>query len=63
MAAYGMGYPVIVGCHNSHRMTALQGVGGFPAHEAEDLLLTFHYRANNWQGVYVPEILARGLAR
>ena len=24
MAAYGMGYPVIVGCHNSHRMTALQ---------------------------------------
>ena len=25
MAAYGMGYPVIVGCHNSHRMTALQG--------------------------------------
>jgi cellulose synthase/poly-beta-1,6-N-acetylglucosamine synthase-like glycosyltransferase len=62
MAAHGMGYPIVVGCHTSHRMTALKQVGGFPAHDAEDLLLTLHYRANDWQGVYVPEILARGLA-
>jgi cellulose synthase/poly-beta-1,6-N-acetylglucosamine synthase-like glycosyltransferase len=62
MAGYGMGYPIIVGCHNTHRMTGLKQVGGFPAHDAEDLLLTLLYRTNDWQGVYVPEILARGLA-
>jgi cellulose synthase/poly-beta-1,6-N-acetylglucosamine synthase-like glycosyltransferase len=61
MAACGMGYPVIVGCHNSHRIAALKPIGGFPAHDAEDLLLTLAYRAHAWQGVYVPEILARGL--
>jgi cellulose synthase/poly-beta-1,6-N-acetylglucosamine synthase-like glycosyltransferase len=61
MAGYGMGYPIIVGCHNSHRVAALKQVGGFPAHDAEDLLLTLFYRAHDWQGVYVPEILARGL--
>jgi len=62
MAGYGMEYPIIVGCHNSQRVTALKQVGGFPAHDAEDLMLTILYRSNDWQGVYVPEILARGLA-
>lgn len=61
MAGHGLGYPVIVGSHNSHRMAALKEVGGFPAHDAEDLLLTLRYRANDWRGVYVPEVLARGL--
>ena len=61
MAGYGMGYPIIVGCHNTHRVAALKEVGGFAAHDAEDLLLTLTYRANGWQGVYVPEILAQGL--
>ena len=61
MASYGMGYPIIVGSHNTHRVTALDEVGGFPAHDAEDLLLTLRYRASGWQGVYVPKILARGL--
>jgi cellulose synthase (UDP-forming) len=62
MASYGMGYPVVIGCHNSHRMTALRDVGGFAAHDADDLLITIHYRRRGWQGVYVPRILARGLA-
>jgi cellulose synthase (UDP-forming) len=31
-------------------------------HDADDLLLTMHYRAAGWEGVYVPEVLARGLA-
>jgi len=61
MASYGMGYPIIVGCHNTHRVSALREVGGFAAHDAEDLLQTLFYRASGWQGVYVPEILARGL--
>ena len=61
MASYGMGYPIIVGSHNTHRVTALKQVGGFAAHDADDLLLTLNYRASGWQGVYVPEILSKGL--
>lgn len=62
MAAYGMGYPIIVGSHNTHRMEALREAGGFAAHDADDLLLTLRYRSLGWEGVYVPRILARGLA-
>jgi cellulose synthase (UDP-forming) len=61
MAAFGMGYPIVTGCHNTHRVTALQDVGGFAPHDADDLLLTLLYRARGWRGVYVPQILARGL--
>jgi cellulose synthase/poly-beta-1,6-N-acetylglucosamine synthase-like glycosyltransferase len=61
MASYGMGYPIIVGCHNTHRVTALKQVGGFPAHDGEDLLLTLFYQGSGWKGVYVPQILAKGL--
>jgi cellulose synthase/poly-beta-1,6-N-acetylglucosamine synthase-like glycosyltransferase len=61
MASYGLGYPVIVGGHNIHRVSALKAVSGFAAHDADDLLVTLRYRAAGWQGVYVPRILARGL--
>ena len=62
MASYGLGYPIIVGCHNTHRMSALREVGGFAPHDADDLLLTLLYQNRGWEGVYVPEVLARGLA-
>lgn len=62
MAAYGLAYPIIVGSHNTHRITALKQVGGFAPHDADDLMLTLLYRNSGWQGVYLPEILARGLA-
>jgi cellulose synthase (UDP-forming) len=61
MAAYGLGAPAIVGCHNTHRVRALREVNGFPAHDADDLLIGRLYRAHGWRGVYVPEILARGI--
>lgn len=61
MASYGMGYPIVVGCHNTHRVTALKQVGGLAPHDADDLLITMLYRDQGWKGVYVPEILARGL--
>jgi cellulose synthase/poly-beta-1,6-N-acetylglucosamine synthase-like glycosyltransferase/glycosyltransferase involved in cell wall biosynthesis len=61
MAAYGAGYPIIVGCHNTHRTSALRQVGGFAPHDADDLMLTSLYRNHDWKGVYIPEILARGL--
>ena len=61
MTAFAVGFPVIVGCHNTHRITALRQIGGFAPHEADDMVMTLLYRANGWQGVYVPQILARGL--
>ena len=61
MASYGAGHPIIVGCHNTHRVTALKAVGGFSPYDADDLVLTLSYRAARWRGVYVPEILALGL--
>lgn len=61
MTAYSVGYPIIVGCHNAHRVTALREIGGFAAHEADDMVMTLLYRAKGWRGVYVPKVLARGL--
>jgi glycosyl transferase family 2 len=61
MASYALGLPIVTGCHTAHRVAALREVGGFAPHEADDLLITYHYQAAGWQGVYVPKILARGL--
>ncbi len=61
MASYAGGYPIITGSHNAHRVAALKEVGGFPPHDADDLMITLLYRANGWEGVYVPEILAHGI--
>jgi cellulose synthase (UDP-forming) len=62
MAANAFGSPFVTGCHNTHRVRALKEAGGFAPHDADDLLLTLVYRNRGWRGVYVPEILARGLA-
>jgi cellulose synthase (UDP-forming) len=59
--SYALGYPIVTGCHNTHRATALREVGGFAAHEADDLLITLMYRAHGWRGVYIPERLAVGI--
>jgi cellulose synthase (UDP-forming) len=61
MAAFHFDQPAVVGCHNTHRVTALREVGGFAAHDADDLLIGMRYQAFGWRGVYVPRILARGL--
>jgi cellulose synthase (UDP-forming) len=61
MASYGMGHPIVVGCHNTHRVIALKQVGGFAPHDADDLLISLFYQRQGWQGVYIPQILARGL--
>jgi len=62
MASYALGHPIVVGSHGVHRLAALATAspGGFPDHDAEDLLLTMRYRAAGWRGVYVPEVLALG---
>lgn len=61
MTTHAIGYPIIVGCHNTHRVSALKDIGGFAAHEADDMVMTLLYRTSGWRGVYVPQILARGL--
>jgi glycosyl transferase family 2 len=61
MTSYGLGYPIVTGCHNVHRTSALREVGGFAPHEADDLLITILYRTAGWRGVYVPEVLAEGI--
>lgn len=61
MASYGLGQASIIGCHNTHRVTALREAGGLAPHDADDILLTLLYRKRGWEGVYVPQILARGL--
>jgi len=61
-ASYGAGYAPLVGSHNVHRVAALRQIGGFPAHDAEDVLMAALYPLHGWQGVYVPERLALGLA-
>ena len=60
MANYSFGEPTVTGSHTVHRLAALREVGGYPAHDAEDLFLTMVYRASKWRGIYVPEILALG---
>ena len=61
MAGYANGYPIVIGCHNTHRSAALRQIGGLATHVGEDLLITMLYRASGWRGVYIPEIIARGL--
>ncbi|MGH9949628.1 MAG: glycosyltransferase [Pyrinomonadaceae bacterium] len=61
MFCHTMGYPIVTGCHTTHRAEALEQVGGLAAHNADDLLITLFYRTSGWKGVYVPKILARGL--
>lgn len=61
MTSHSFGYPIVTGCHNTHRVSALRQVGGFAAHDADDLLITLYYRVKGWRGVYVPEVLAEGL--
>ncbi len=61
MSAAAGGYPPLIGCHNTHRMTALREVGGFAPHDADDVLLSVLYHVHGWRGVYVPERLAVGL--
>ncbi|HEU5154014.1 MAG TPA: glycosyltransferase family 2 protein [Gemmatimonadales bacterium] len=61
MASYGMGQTILVGSHTTQRISALMEVGGFAAHDADDLLITLRYRASRWEGIYLPEMLALGM--
>ncbi len=62
MALHAVGAPLLFGCHTTFRRTALESIGGYAVHNAEDLRTAMRLYAHGWRGVYVPEILARGLA-
>ena len=62
MASFAAGAPVLVGCHNAQRLSALKEYGGLPDHPAEDLLQTVYYRLRGWRGVYLPKVFVTGLA-
>lgn len=61
MGLHGLEAPLLFGCHTTFRRSALDAIGGYAAHNAEDLRTCMRLTAGGWKGVYVPEILARGL--
>jgi cellulose synthase (UDP-forming) len=61
MGLHTLGSPLLFGCHTTFRRAALASIGGYAVHNAEDLRTTMRLYAKGWKGVYVPEILARGL--
>jgi cellulose synthase (UDP-forming) len=61
-AAHAQNWPAVVGCHNTHRMSALREVDGFAQHDADDLLIALNYRQAGYRGVYDPVNVAEGLA-
>ena len=60
-AAHAGGWPNMVGCHNVHRASALQEIGGFAPHDADDLLTGLMYQRAGWRGVYDRSVVAKGL--
>ena len=61
-ARFASGLTILDGCHNVNRVEALAQIGGFQPHKADDLLTTMGYVVAGWRGVYVPKVLATGLA-
>lgn len=61
MGLQGLEAPLLFGCHTTFRRTALESIGGYAVHNAEDLRTCMRLTARGWKGVYVPEVLARGL--
>ena len=62
MGMYGKQAPVVIGSHNVIRVEALRQIGWYQVHNADDLLTSITLHAAGWKGVYVPEVLAYGVA-
>jgi len=61
MGMHGAGTPQAIGANCAFRRSALQEIGGHAAGLAEDMHTTMRLYAAGWKGMYVPEILTRGL--
>jgi hypothetical protein len=64
MGLFGIGACVVNGSHSTFRVSelfALRG-GSYAVHDADDMLTSIRMHAGRKAGVYVPEVLAEGLA-
>jgi len=58
---YGHGTSVVIGANGTFRRAALESIGGHGVGLAEDLITAIRLHGAGWRGVYVPEIVSRGL--
>ena len=61
MGLYGSDACVANGSQSTFRMSALESIGGYGVHNADDILTSTRLHAKGWKGVFVPEALAKGL--
>jgi cellulose synthase (UDP-forming) len=59
---FGQNSTMINGSHNTIRMKALFDIDGYAVHNADDMLTSLKMLSKKWKGVYIPEVLAEGLA-
>jgi cellulose synthase (UDP-forming) len=64
MGLYGVGACVVNGSHSTFRIADLLPVEerGYAVHDADDILTSIRLHARGKQSVYVPEVIAEGLA-
>lgn len=62
MGLYGRGNCIANGSHSTFRIKAFQDTNGYAVHDADDVLMSLRLLAKGWQGVFIPEVLAVGLA-
>ncbi len=64
MGLFGVGGCVVNGSHSTFRVSSLMALPdeGYAVHDADDILTSMRIHARGEQGVYVPEIIAEGLA-
>src|SRR5690242_12783104 len=62
MGMYGCRAATVWGAHCTFRRTALDSIGGHQVGLAEDLHTSLALHAAGWRSVYVPKVVARGLA-
>jgi len=64
MGLFGIGACVVNGSHSTFRVSdlfALKG-DGYAVHDADDILTSIRIHQNGKRGVYVPDVIAEGLA-
>lgn len=59
MGSYGTAQAIGANC--TFRRAALDSIGGHSAGLTEDMHTSMNLHANGWKGVYIPEMLSRGL--
>lgn len=61
MGLYGLGSCMLNGSHTTLRIDAINKVGEYAVHDADDVLMSIKLRTKGYSGIYTPEIVAVGL--